>query len=216
MNKLLKKEFTFTAIPLIYIFLAFSLMAFIPGYPILLSAFFMGLGFFQCFQTAKEENDVLYTAMLPVRKRDVVTARYLFVISLQMVFFLLSAIFTALRMTLLVNAGSYSANLMMNANLVYLAWILLELSLFNLVFLGGFWKTAYSIGKPFVFFMIWSFLLIGLAESLHHFPGLEFLNSEKEALGIQTVILLAACSLYAGLTFASLKKSQQRFEKIDL
>ena len=78
MNKLLKKELRLTAAPITYFFLAFALMTLIPGYPILVGGFFITLGIFYTFQMARESNDILYTALLPCKKQDVVRAKYAF------------------------------------------------------------------------------------------------------------------------------------------
>ena len=77
MSELLKKELRLAASPLSYWFLAFALMTMIPGYPILVGGFFVCLGLFQSFQNAREQNDVIYTALLPVRKTDIVRAKVL-------------------------------------------------------------------------------------------------------------------------------------------
>ena len=74
MKKLLNKELRLSAHPLSYLFLVFSLMALIPGYPILLGAFFICFGLFQTFQNGRETNDVLYSVLLPIGKKDVVKA----------------------------------------------------------------------------------------------------------------------------------------------
>ena len=47
MKQLLKKEFTFTGLPLCYLFLLFSGMTMIPGYPIAMDSFFLCLALFQ-------------------------------------------------------------------------------------------------------------------------------------------------------------------------
>ena len=52
MRNILKKEMKLSASPLAFIFIAFGLMFFIPGYPILCSAFFVTLGLFHSFQYA--------------------------------------------------------------------------------------------------------------------------------------------------------------------
>ncbi len=49
-----------------------SAMALIPGYPILMGAFIHRLRDFQTFQRCRENNDIVYSALLPVAKRDVV------------------------------------------------------------------------------------------------------------------------------------------------
>lgn len=162
MDKLIKKEFTLTAAPLTYIFLAFSLMTMIPGYPILVGGFFICLGILYTFQFAREYNDVLYTALLPVKKRDVVRARYLFVVCIQMAGLLICGLLTVLRMTVLREASVYQANPLMNANPAFLGYLLVVMALFNVIFLTGFYKTAYYYGKPFVLFCVAAFVVVGL------------------------------------------------------
>ena len=168
MKQLLIKEFKLTSCPLTFFFLAFTLTAMIPGYPILVGAFFVCLGIFYTFQFAREYNDVMYTALLPVAKSDVVKARYSFVITVEMIAFLLSTILTIIRMTMLSTAKPYVENLLMNANLVYLGSYLVILALFNLIFVTGFFKTAYYFGKAFIYFIIAAFIVIGIMETLHN------------------------------------------------
>ena len=58
----------------------------------------------------------------------------------------------------------------MNANFAYLGWLLLIFALFNSVFLGGFFRTAYQLGKPFIVYGIACFVVIVLAEKIT--PGM--------------------------------------------
>ena len=95
MNKLLKKELRLTAAPITYFFLAFALMTLIPGYPILVGGFFITLGIFYTFQMARESNDILYTALLPCKKQDVVRAKYTFCVLIELLGWLLCAVLTA-------------------------------------------------------------------------------------------------------------------------
>ena len=69
MKNLLIKELRLPTSILSWLFLAFAAMTLIPGYPILLGSFFVCLGIFQSFQTIRENNDVLYTVLLPVERR---------------------------------------------------------------------------------------------------------------------------------------------------
>lgn len=217
MSRLIKKEFTLTAAPLTYFFLAFGGMTMIPGYPILVSGFFICLGIFYTFQYAREYNDVLYTALLPVRKRDVVKARYLFVVCIQWAGVFICALLTVLRMTALREVPVYQTNPLMNANPVFLAYLLVIMLLFNVIFMGGFYRTAYYYGKPFILFCIAAFVVVGLGETLHHIPGLTWLGDCAGAgVRYQAVLLLAAVLAYVAGTILSMKRSQERFEKLDL
>ena len=215
MKNLLNKELRLSAHLLSYLFLAFSLMALIPGYPILLGAFFICFGLFQTFQNGRETNDVLYSALLPIDKKDVVKARYIFVCLIQIIAFLLMAGLTALRMIFFASATPYVNNAMMNSNPVFLAWTLLIFALFNTLFVGLFYKTAYKFGKPFVAFIVASMLVICIAEVLHHLPGLEFLNT-LDRLPLQLMLMLFALAIFVLATIISCRTAQRNFELLDL
>ena len=214
-KNLLNKELRLSAHLLSYLFLVFSLMALIPGYPILLGAFFICFGLFQTFQNGRETNDVLYSALLPIGKKDVVKARYIFVCLIQIIASLLMAGLTALRMVFFASATPYVNNAMMNSNPVFLAWTLLIFALFNTLFVGPFYKTAYKFGKPFVAFIVASMLVVCIAEVLHHLPGLEFLNT-LDRLPLQLMLMLFALVIFVLATIISCKTAQRNFELLDL
>ena len=217
MKPLLNKELKLAASPLSYIFLAGAFMTMLPGYPILMGAFFVNFGIFHSFQATRETNDVLYSVLLPVKKTDVVAAKYAFTCLIQLLGFTLAAGLTALRMTALSGAAPYETNALMNATPLFLAFMLLVDLAFNVLFVGGFFKTGYKIGMPFLFFGIVTLLLVSAGEALHFFPSLAFLNVPAgERLGLQFALLGAAAVLYAAGTFLACRLAQRRFERIDL
>ena len=215
MKNLLIKEIRLASSLLSYLFLLFSLMTLIPGYPIMVGSFFVCLGIFQSFQNARETNDILYTVLLPVEKADAVRAKYVFVCFIQIIAWVLMAALTVLRMTVLGNAGPYVTNPMMNANPVYLGWCALVFTNFNVLYLGGFFRTGYKFGKPFVLFASLSGILVIAGEVLHHIPGLEFLNG-TDRLGVQAVFMLVCLAVYILGTLLSCRGAIRSFEKIDL
>lgn len=217
MKKLFMKEATLCAAPITYIFIAFAAMAMIPGYPILVSAFFVCLGIFYSFQNGRESNDVLFTALLPVRKSDVVRAKFMFCCAVQLASLVLSAILTLVRMIFIGNASPYGENPMMNANFAYLGYTLIIFALFNIIFVATYFKTAYNIGKPFIAFCIISMLFIGVAETLHHLPGLTALNStDFSGAAMQSIVLCIGIIAYIAMTVAAICISVKRFDKIDV
>ena len=217
MKNLLIKEFKLAASPLSYFFLAFALMVFIPGYPILVSAFFVCLGIFYSFQSGREQNDTIYTALLPLPKRAFVQAKFIFTATIQGIAFLLMTALTLVRMLALGTSQVYLENKMMNANLYFLAAVLVIFALFNLIFLSGFFKTGYYFGKPFIIFTVVGFVWIVIAEILHHIPSLEWLNTPApENMGRQLAALVVGLVLWCALTLLSYRISVKRFEKIDL
>ena len=217
MTNLLKKEVKLAASPLSYLFIAFALIAFVPGYPILVGAFFCCLGLFQSFQSAREANDITYTVLLPLGKGDAVRAKYVFCIFIEMLYFLITTAVTLIRMTMLADTPVYRTNALMPANLVYLGFVLLIFGCFNGIFVRGFFKTAYKFGKPFVTFIIVAFVIIGIAETLVHIPFFTALRVlDFQHLGTQVSCFSLGCGAFALLTALSMRKAIKNFEKIDL
>ncbi len=217
MSNIMLKELKLSASPLAFIFIAFGLMFLLPGYPILCSTFFVTLGLFQSFQTAREANDIVFSALLPIAKKDVVKGKFIFVCFIEACAFVLMVICAIVRMTALRESPVYLQNALMNANLFALGAALVIYGLFNLIFLGGFFKTAYKLGKPFVTYIIVGFIMIGVFEALHHIPGLGQLNAfGSDSMALQVVTLIAGALIFAVMTLISYKASCNSFEKIDL
>lgn len=217
MRKLLYKEFRLSASKLTFFFILFGLIAMLPGYPVLVGAFFVSFGIFQSVQKAREDNDIVYSALLPVAKADVVRSKFAFAGAVELCGFLLMAASVLVRMTVLRDAAFYRNNALMNANPAFLGFALVIFGCFNAVFLGGFFKTAYAYGKPFLCFIVVTFLVIAAGETLHHIPGLEAVNAFGfEHAGVQLAVLLSGAAVFALLTFLSLRVSIRRFEQIDL
>ena len=217
MRNIMRKEMRLSASVLSYLFIAFGVMFLLPGYPILCGAFFVTLGIFQSFQTAREANDIVFSALLPIAKRDVVKGKFFFVCFIELCSFLLMAIVTVLRMTVMSEGEVYRRNALMNANPFALGMALLIFGLFNLIFVGGFFRTAHKFAKPFVSYLIVAFLMIGAGESAHHFPGLDVVNAFGfEHIVLQLLLLAAGAASYVMLTLVSIRYSCKNFEKIDL
>lgn len=217
MKNLLFKEFKLATHLLTYLFLGFSFMTFVPGYPILCGAFFVCLGMFQSYQLAREDNDILYSVLLPVKKTDIVKAKYMTAVVLEGIAVVICGSCTLIRMLFLSEAVIYKTNALMGANLISLAFVFIIFTVFNLIFIGGFFKTGYGIGKPFVLFIVVNFAIIWIGEALHYLPGFAWVNTlDFGYADRQICVLLVAILVYVIGTLLSCKTSQKRFEKIDL
>lgn len=211
MKNILIKEFRLSVSPISLIFILFAFMGLIPGYPILMGAFFVSMGIFQSYQLMRDQNDILYSALLPVRKKDVVSAKYISAAAIELSAFIIMCAVTAVRLTVFRDAAVYAENPLMPADLVFLGFSLLIFAEFNLIFLGGFFKTAYYFGKPFVLFIIASTVTVGIGESLHYLP---FYPADSGVFQVLSLIL--GIIIFVLLTLLSLKKAQNRFEGLDL
>ena len=92
MKALLYKEFKLAMHPICYVFVfAFPLMILIPSYPIAIGFIYILSCYPVLFLGAnkgQQSNDLLYSTLLPVRKKDIVLARIITVIIMQIAFIL--------------------------------------------------------------------------------------------------------------------------------
>ncbi len=217
MRDILRKEMKLSASVLSYLFILFGLMFFIPGYPVLCGVFFVSLGLFQSFQSAREANDVVFSVLLPIAKKDVVKGKYLFVCMIEVCALLLMTLAVVLRMTVFSQSAVYRSNALMNANFFALGVACVIFGLFNWIFVGGFFKTAYKFARPFVVFIVTAFLVIAVAEALHHIPGLEILNAfGTDHIAVQMILFIAGMIVFLLTTVLSCRKAYADFERIDL
>ena len=226
MRDLLYKEFRLCMQPLTLIFYSFVLMLLIPNYMYLVPAFFTTNAIFNLFQSAVTNNDLAFTVMLPIGKKDAVKGRYMFVVLIELVTVLLYV-----PMILLNNLIVPQPTHLFAACPTLIGGVLLVFAVFNSVFLPGFYKTGYKTGKPFLLSSIAVFLCIFLFEGF--FMAAKLLSDTvwiaakitdtfncipKDGVTLAYQLIAAAvCMLaYAGATALSCRVSQKRLEKVDL
>ena len=217
MKNLLMKEWRLTVIPVTYVFMSFVLMLLIPSYPYTVSFFYTGLGIFLMMITARENKDVLYMSSLPVAKKDIVKARYLLVISIEMIQLILSIPVIVLRSTVMV----YDNVAGIDANVALLGIGFLFFGLFNRTFFAVYFKDVYKVGIAFICSSIVAFILVAVSEASVHIcraiTGYCFWDSVTGADQMkQLPILAAGIIIFLLLTFVGLKTDCKRFEKLDL
>lgn len=214
---LLGKELKLALSPVTKCFLCFALVTLIPRYPILTGAVLVCVGILYSFQSFRESGDMLYSLLLPVRRRDVVTGKFGLCALLELISFAAMAGLTALRMTVLRMLPVYENNVMMAANLWFLALALLIFTSFNLVFLGGFFRSGGHVGRPFLRFLPLALILVLAGETLYRIPALSLLNRiSGTALWVQAALLGASCAAYFGFTLLALRRAQARFEEYEI
>ena len=215
MAKLLGKESKLFTHPTSWMFLAFGAMMLIPGYPMYVVFFWATLGLFYACLSARENNDLYYTLLLPVRKRDAVRARGLYFALMELLQVAACIPFAILRHVLKI--GPNAAGMDVNVALFGLA--LLMMGLFNLLFLPRLYKNPAAVGKPFLIVSIWVFVYILAAEGccfvLPFFRDV-LDTPDPQHLGAKLVVLFVGAALFALLTALGTRRAEKIFEKVDL
>lgn len=213
MYNLLRKELRLAIHPSLYIFMLMGALVLIPAYPYGVVFFFGALGLFQTAMFGRETRDVFYTALLPVRKGDVVRGKVLLAVFSQLTQLALSVPFAVVRTLYLPDGNPVG----IEANAAYYGFGLALYGVFNLVFFARFYRTAYKAGTSFLTALIPMVLGIVLMEALVHFPGLAWLDGTgREDLIRQLPILLAGAAVYAAANLLALRVGERRFLQVDL
>ena len=230
MKALLYKEFKLAMHPVCYIFIAlFPLMMLFPdgtypravGYIYVLTCYpilFLGAN------KGQQSNDLLYSTLLPVRKKDIVMARILTVAIMQFAFIGLSscllplAFFLRDNMVISTDADTVKATipygLGLDAYLLLTASAIIGFSLADLIFFPIYYKNGKSIVMStllmilgFIVFIM--FFSIGLPQII----GVERINATP--LWLQFIIFGASLIIYFIIHIVVYKVSAKRLEKVD-
>ena len=233
MKALIYKELKLAMHPICYVFIClFPLMILIPSYPI-------GIGFIyilSCYpilflgaNKGQQSNDLLYSTLLPVRKKDIVLARIFTIIFMQVAFILImSALYPA---ALVINtkiaesvaaaraAGENASDvtipgLGLKSYVLLLAITIIGYAIADLIFFPIYYKHGKSIVMSTLLTILGFVVYIGLFTiGLPYIPGLGFLNNLH--IGIQFAILGLAILISFGLHAVVYHVSSKRLEKVD-
>ncbi|MDR0914725.1 MAG: ABC-2 transporter permease [Oscillospiraceae bacterium] len=213
MFNLLNKEIRLAAHPNLFVFALMGILVIVPAYPYGMVFIFACLGPYITFMYGRETNDIYYSALLPISKRDIVKSKFLLVCLSQMVSLLISLPFTFLRIIILPSGNPAG----IEANAAFYGFGFLTFALFNLLFMTEFFKTAYKAGRAFLAAIIPAALVVIAMETMVHFPMFEWMDSTKASdFARQLPFLIIGIILYALGTWTAYKISAKRFEKVDL
>ena len=215
MKLMLRKELRLSLHPTAPMFLALSAMLLIPSYPYLVAFFYTGLAVFFTCLNGRENQDVFYSMLLPVAKRDLVTARTLFMVIFELAVLLLAVPFALLRQALGIPANPVGTE----PGVAFFGLCLVQFAIFNGIFLPGFYRTGEKCGRPFLLACVAQFVYIGLVEtSMHVVPYCKTVldSAAPDLQAAQLPVLLAGMVLFAAVTWLACRSAQRRFARVDL
>ena len=230
MKALLYKEFKLAMHPICYVFIAmFPLMILIPSYPIAIGFIYVLTCYPVLFLGAnkgQQSNDLLYSTLLPIRKKDIVKARIMTVFIMHLAFI---AITSALYpVALMINSNITesalaedpmanpitNAGLGLNSYVLVLAIVLVGFALADLIFFPIYYKNGKSIVMSTLLMILGFVIYLGVFTiGLPYIPGCEWIN--ELPIWIQFIALGVSLILYAVLHLAVYKISAKRLERVD-
>ena len=222
MKQLYLKEMKLNVRWPIYILSLLGVVTMIPNYLIIVG---IGYSVFQVLiylQFVRENRSQEFSAILPVKRNDIVTSTTFIVVTLQMMTTLIAAIGAAVvRIVFEIGDEAYSnGNIVgLDANLTFFGVSLLCLAVFNLVFIPKFFKNVYKYGVPILLGLL-AFCAVYVVCEL----TIQFVPTLKNALDTYSastlwarlVVLAVGAIAYVLSTFAANRLAQKKFEKVSL
>ena len=230
MKALLYKEFKLAMHPICYVFIAlFPLMMLVPSYP-------MGVGFIyllSCYpilflgaNKGQQSNDLLYSTLLPVRKKDIVLARIFTVIIMQLAYILimaaLSPVAFLIQQNLIANNPEYAPTGFGVESFVSLvAFAIIGFALADLIFFPIYYKNGKSIVMSTLLTILGFVIYLGIfTVSLpliaRNEPSFEWFRAIFSGeIWIQFIVLVVAIALSVLAHFFVYKISSKRLERVD-
>lgn len=216
MKDLLYKEFKLFWNPALNFILLAGVLLLIPQWPYPIAfEYIIFVGFVTAFFTARSDQDVFFSVSLPIRKRDTVLARVCTIAVLELL-----QIIAAIPFAVINNAIYLKGNVVgMNTNFAFFGSIFIMYAIFNLIFLPGFYKTAYNVGIPMLIGIIVANVYIAVVDTAVLFVPI--LKTNLNGLGAshfasQLSVLLSGIVLFTLLTMLAYRISANRFEKVDV
>lgn len=214
MTKLVAKDFRLALHPTNILFLFLAAMVFIPNYPYYVAVFFCTLGIqFLCL-SGRENQDITYTLLLPIRKGDAVRARMLTAVTLE-----LSQLVLMVPCMLIKDRLGFPGNQAgMEVNLAFFGISLFLLGIFNWIFFTVYYRDTAKVGTAFIKAAVPFWLLLLTAEGMTF--AIPFFRDRLDTRGgaylpEKLAVLALGMLVFAGLTLLACRESIRSFEKLD-
>ena len=228
MKALLYKEFKLAMHPICYLFIIiFPIMILIPSYPLAIGFIYVLTCYPVLFLGAnkgQQSNDLLFSTLLPVRKKDIVLARIITVILMQLVFIIIMtclypvALSTRASMNQeAINAGKDimpDVGFGLGAYASVLAFAIIGYAIADLIYFAIYYKNGKSIVASTIL------MILGFITYLGVFTlGLPYIPAYKEFftnnIWIQIGFLVIAIFISFALHFVVYKVASKELERVD-
>lgn len=224
MRNLLRKELTLCTNPQVIIFCLFSCLVAIPSWPSVVAFVYVFSGIATIFPRALADQDLQYTAMLPIRKGDVVKGKTALISVLELsslifsIPFALIKIYLADPQTIAGDPAGEVYTLAVEPTMSVYGFVFLAFGVYNAVMLPWYYRNPAKVNWPLLWSMLIGFLVLGLgagAKALIYFK----LGGDTGSLTYYLVeggVLLAGFIFFVFLTIFGEKRAEKKFDKVDL
>jgi len=225
MKHLIYKELKLSMHPVIYVFMfLFPFMILIPNYPSFISFIYICSAYPILFLGANkgvQSNDILYTVLLPVRKKDIIKARMITLTIMQLVTMIMMSILIPLAILIkqyIPTTGGEVAQVGLTIKGIVSVYALtfIAFAVYDFIYIVCFYHNGRSVLLPTLLGIVVFCgleLLLTLILPIMSKDYLDFFCNVN--IGIQFIYLLVGIIIYILIRFLGYKWAVKLFEKVD-
>ena len=229
MKALIYKEFKLAMHPICYVFIAmFPFMILIPSYPLAIGFIYV----LSCYpilflgaNKGQQSNDLLYSTLLPIRKKDIVLARIITVLVMQLAFMLITSALAPLayymqQNVIIEDSGEHlvSPGIPLEGFVSLLGIAIIGFAIADLIFFPIYYKNGKSIVLSTLMTILGFIIYLGIFTiAFPYIPGFEWYGKFLwgSGLGVQFIVLGVAIVISFFVHLLTYKISAKRLEKVD-
>lgn len=169
------------------------------------------------FANFKAQNDLMFTSMMPVTKKDIVKARVSVIVILEILHIGFAAIFGVIHD--LVYSNMNIGYLFFAPSMGFWGLCMVMLAIFNIILIPMYYKTAYKFSGALIPATSAAMIFAGIVQWL----GIQmksvsdiFNVTISEHIGLHASILVAGIIIFAAFTLIAYRIAVRRFLKVEL
>jgi ABC-2 type transport system permease protein len=183
--------------------------------------YFVVLQYFFCisvpniFGQFKVQNDLIFTTMMPITRKDIVRARVMVIVIMELLHIVIAMIFGLATIHLYPNMIYY----FFAPHIGFWGLCFVTLAVFNIIFIPMYYKTAFKFGAALIASIAGALIFSGGAQWLgiqNSFVYDTFNGTGADNFGLQISILAIGIAIFIAFIIAAYHIAIKRFEKVDI
>ncbi|GGE35255.1 hypothetical protein GCM10011391_12460 [Pullulanibacillus camelliae] len=217
MYNLVMKDLKLGVHPMFFVFpFLIGALMLIPGWIyFIVPLYFCWITIPNMFSNYRSQNDLLFTTMMPVTKKDMVRARVTVIVMLELLHIVIAMIYGVIMLWLFPNVNYY----FFAPHMGFWGLCFVMLAIYNIIFFTMYYKTAYKHGQAAITSITVAMLFAGVIQWIgiqNSFVSNLFNGSGAHNVGLQTSILIAGIVIFIAFTLAACQMAYKRFLKVEI
>ncbi|GIP26990.1 hypothetical protein J23TS9_21200 [Paenibacillus sp. J23TS9] len=217
MYNLVMKDLKLGVNPMFFVFpLLMGALMLVPGWLyFLVPMYFCWITIPNMFGQFRSQNDLIFTSMMPVTKKDMVKARVFVIVILEVLHLLIAMIYSMITIRLYPHLTYYFFAPYMG----FWGLCFVMIAIFNMIFIPMYYKTAYKFGGAATVSIAGAMLFGGVAQWIgiqSSFVSDIFNGTGAHNMTLQISILIAGIVIFIAFTMFAIRIAVKRFLKVEI